>query len=276
MLLPNWQTYFYFTKKELKGIIALGCILLGSVLVSLVFSTNAIDSTLHQKLSKIQLFDFDPNTIDSVKAIQLGIPEKQVRTLMNYRAKGGYFKTPASFSKLYGMKNELFLQLIPYIKINPKDASIHFINVNRYKKYSSEFTSQQWSIDMNDANDKEWVTKTGISISIVRRILAYRKYMGAFTHPNQLKKVYGFPDTLYQTLKPHLFINPGSHLLLNANAMNFEHWKQLGLFTDRQVWMILKLKKENNGKIGWERIVEACDLSPNEANIIKQKVHFAD
>jgi DNA uptake protein ComE-like DNA-binding protein len=275
-MVPNWQTYFYFTKKELKGIMVLGCILLGSVLVSLIFSTKPNDQKLNAKLGTLRLFDFDPNTIDSVNAIQLGIPEKQVRTLMNYRAKGGYFKTPASFSKLYGMQNELFVQLIPYIKIIPQEGSTRFIDVGRYKKFSKESSAPQWKIDMNDANEKEWVTKTRIPISIIRRILAYRNYIGAFTYPNQIKKVYGFPDSLFQPLKPHLFIKPGTHLLLNANAMNFEQWKQLGLFTDRQVWVILKLKKENNGKIGWERIVEACDLSQTEALTIKQKVQFKD
>lgn len=276
MIVPNWQTYFYFTKKELKGIMVLGCILLGSVLVSLIFSTNSNDQKLNAKLGTIHLFDFDPNTIDSVNAIKLGIPEKQVRTLMNYRAKGGYFKTPASFSKLYGIQNELYVQLIPYIKIIPQEGFTRFNDVGRYKKFSKESSAPLWKIDMNDANEKEWVTKTRIPISIIRRILAYRNYIGAFTSPNQIKKVYGFPDSLYQPLKPHLFIKPGTHLLLNANAMNFEQWKQLGLFTDRQVWVILKLKKENNGKIGWERIVEVCDLSQTEALTIKQKVQFTD
>ena len=276
MIVPNWQTYFYFTKKELKGIMVLGCILLGSVLVSLIFSTNSNDQKLNAKLGTLPLFDFDPNTIDSVNAIKLGIPEKQVRTLMNYRAKGGYFKTPASFSKLYGIQNELFVQLIPYIKIIPQEGSTHFIDAGRYKKFSKESSAPLWKIDMNDANEKEWVTKTRIPISIIRRIIAYRNYIGAFTYPNQIKKVYGFSDSLYYQLKPHLFINPDTRLLLNANAMNFEQWKQLGLFTDRQVWEILKLKKENNGKIGWERIVEACDLSQTEALTIKQKVQFTD
>jgi hypothetical protein len=119
MIISKWQTYFYFSKKELKGIIVLGIILLGSVLMSMIFSTpGSIPKSILNKSNKsFHLVYFDPNQIDSLQAISIGIPERQVRSLLHYRDKGGYFKNPDDFSKLYGLKNELFLVLRPYIKM---------------------------------------------------------------------------------------------------------------------------------------------------------------
>jgi hypothetical protein len=137
MIISNWQTYFYFSKKELKGIIVLGILLLGSVLVSMIFSTPVAN---HKTISKtafkpVHLVYFDPNQIDSVQAIDLGIPERQVRSLLHYRDRGGYFKNADDFAKLYGLKNELFLLLRPYIKMKPITEKIF---VPYYKKKQSK------------------------------------------------------------------------------------------------------------------------------------------
>lgn len=277
MITPTWQTYFYFTKKELKGIIVLGCILLGSVLISLLFTKDKKEGNINTHLANRHLFDFDPNTVDSIHAIELGLPEKQVRTLMHYRAMGGYFKTPATFSKLYGLQNDLFVQLTPFIKIvNKGSASSNHYYQNQHKLTWKGSAELVWKIDINKADEKEWTTKTQIPIALIRRIIAYRNYIGVFTHSNQVSKVYGFPDSLFQIVKSHIYVSAGTPLLLNANSMNFNDWKQIGIFTDRQIWIILKLKKENEGKIGWKDLVEACDLSQSEAILLKQKIHFGE
>jgi competence protein ComEA len=278
MIISNWQAYFYFSKKELKGIIVLGILLLGSVLVSMLFSTPiATQKTISNTAVKpVYLVYFDPNQIDSVQAINLGIPERQVRSLLHYRDRGGYFKNADDFAKLYGLKNELFLLLRPFIKMKPiaKTISSPYYKKNISKIYNEE--TESWKMDMNTADENEWLMKTNLNKDLVRRILAYRNFVGAFTSPNQLNKIYGMPDSIFQKLRGHLYLRPGSKIILNANAMSFKDWKQLGLFTDQQVWNILRLKKLNEGKIGWEQLIEACDLSQNEAIQLKQRIHFSE
>jgi competence protein ComEA len=278
MIISNWQAYFYFSKKELKGIIVLGIILTGSVLMSMIFSAPSLH---HKSISKaaikpLHLIYFDPNQIDSVQAINLGIPERQVRSMLHYRARGGYFKNPDDFAKLYGLKNELFLLLRPYIKMNPKKKSDDHFYINQ--KISKQFNDEKdnWKMDINNADENEWVLKTNLNKELVRRILSYRNYIGSFTSPYQLIKIYGLPDSIFQKLRGHLYIKPGAKIILNANAMRFKDWKQLGLFSDQQVWAILRLRKQNDGKIGWEQLIEACDLSQNEALQLKQRIHFSE
>ena len=278
MIISNWQAYFYFSKKELKGIIVLGIILTGSVIMSLFFSTPSIHdkSISNAAIKPLHLIYFDPNQIDSVQAINLGIPERQVRSMLHYRARGGHFKNADDFAKLYGLKNEMFLLLRPFIKMTPSkklEYPFYFKHDNS-KNYNNETDS--WKMDINSADENEWVLKTNLNKEIVRRILSYRNYIGSFTSPYQLNKIYGLPDSILQKLRGHLYIKPGAKIILNANAMRFKDWKQLGLFSDQQIWAILRLKKQNDGKIGWEQLIEACDLSQDEALQLKQRIHFSE
>jgi len=262
----------------IKGIIVLGIILTGSVLMSMIFSAPSINhkSISNAAIKPLHLIYFDPNQIDSVQAINLGIPERQVRSMLHYRARGGYFKNPDDFAKLYGLKNDLFLLLRPFIKMNPKKKSDYPFYTNQ--KSSKQFKEEEdnWKMDINNTDENEWVLKTNLNKELVRRILSYRNYIGSFTSPYQLNKIYGLPDSVLQKLNGHLYIKPGAKIILNANAMRFKDWKQLGLFSDQQVWAILRLRKQNDGKIGWEQLIEACDLSQNEALQLKQRIHFSE
>lgn len=276
MITPTWQSYFIFSKKELKGIVVLGFILAGSVFLSLFFThPKSTDLSVNTRKT-FHLVNFDPNTIDSIHAIALGIPEKQVRTLMHYRERGGYFKTIESFAKLYGLKNDLFMQLSPYVKISNVHGNIHEFYANKYKSDKQKSKVLSWKLDINNSDENEWKLKTHLPLIFIKRVIAYRQYKGAYTSLYEIKKVYGFPDSLFLALKPHLYISTGSNLLVNANSMSFDDWKKTGLFTERQIWMILKLKKEHNGKIEWVSVVEICDLSQVEAQRLKQKVHFTN
>ena len=226
---------------------------------------------------KIRLIVFDPNTVDSIQALDLGIPEKQVRTLLRYRAKGGYFKQKQDFSKLYGLTTEMYNSLSPYIKIGPREKPSYarFSNYHPYP-YSNKTEKSNWTIDINAALEKEWERKTNLPLDIIGRVLAYKKYLGAFTKPSQLSKVYGMSDSMYQLIRPHIVIDLDKAPSMNMNTMRFNEWKNLGMFTDQQIWVILKLKKENGGRIGWLALIEATDLTEGEAGLLKKKLRLND
>jgi DNA uptake protein ComE-like DNA-binding protein len=280
MINPTWKLYFQFSQKELKGIIALGLILFGSVLLSKFFPSVISNNFNSNALTVVNLFEFDPNQIDSVQALKLGIPEKQVKSLLHYRAKGGYFKNADDFARLYGLSPELFHQLRPYIKMEEREEVSRYHGRYSYyvkHKYKSNYTDRtDLKLDINTADEKEWMRKTQLPLSTVKRIMSYKRYLGAYRTVGQLSKVYGLPDSTYQLIKPMLFVNQNLLPLMNATAMGFNDWKKLGAFTDKQIWTILKLRKENGGRIGWVDLVEACDLTQLEAQELKQKVYLSD
>src|SRR5947208_2447338 len=63
---------------------------------------SARDTTAEDTVVKT-LFYFDPNTLNEEGFSKLGLNQKTIHTLINYRSKGGYFKTPEDIRKIYGL-----------------------------------------------------------------------------------------------------------------------------------------------------------------------------
>ena len=64
------------------------------------------------------LAPFDPNDADSMTFRQLGLPAWMARNILRYRRKGGHFNRPEDFRKIYGLTDEQYAALVPYIRID--------------------------------------------------------------------------------------------------------------------------------------------------------------
>ena len=132
-MINSWEAYFIFSEKERKGIIVLGVILTLSIVFTLLVphKNDSVGSASPLTIPKLHLFTFDPNTIDSANAIQLGIPVKQVNTLIHYREKGGRFYKKEDILKLYGLDPVIANQLIPFIELKSAE------NLSKWGRYTT-------------------------------------------------------------------------------------------------------------------------------------------
>jgi len=308
----GWKSYFIFSKKEQRGIMVLGIILLGTMLMGILFPRKEMamkdksNNYYYEKLNAYEknnrsesiaslrrgpLFYFDPNTMDSMTAIRLGIPSRQVMTLMRYRNKGGRFYRKEDIAKLYGLKKELVEKLIPYVVIKNIDRNTTYHTTYRklldynHQKFTNRIglvkeevnkNLNDWSIDINLADEKQWAAKTKLSSAIIQNIIRYRNYLGGFTSLNQMKKVYGFTEDNYYLLKPHLQLGKMNKRKPNASTMSFESWKTLGLFQDREIIQILRIRKEKGGHIGWKELVILFDLNADQAEMLQASIQISE
>lgn len=302
-MINSWEAYFIFSEKERKGIIVLGIILTLSIVFALLVPHNndSVGRASPLTIPKLHLFTFDPNTIDSANAIHLGIPIKQVNTLIHYREKGGRFYKKEDILKLYGLDPVIANQLIPFIELTATENLSKWGRYttndkgNKYKsnyddasRYKSNKESNNgpwlkmkkgavsWTIDVNEADANEWHDKTRLPMNIVHQIINYKNHLGGFTHPLQLKKVYGLADTAFQNLRPHLLVQKNFKPLLNSSNMNFSQWKSLGIFEDQQIFEILKLRKQQSGHISWRELVILFDLPEKQALWLKGRIIISD
>jgi len=290
----GWKAYFIFSKKEQRGIMVLGIILLGTMLMGILFprkemaikdksskyyyeKRNAYEknngSESSTSLQSGPLFNFDPNTMDSITAIRLGIPSRQVITLMRYRNKGGRFYHKEDIAKLYGLKKDLIEQLIPYVTIKNFKKNL---DRNELVKQGANKNLNEWNIDINLADEKQWAAKTKLSPAIIQNIMRYRNYLGGFTNLNQMKKVYGFTEANYYLLKPHFTLKKINNSKPNASTMSFENWKALGIFQDREIIQILRIRKEKGGYIGWKELVILFDLTQQQAEMLQATIQISE
>ena len=110
---------------------------------------------------------FDPNTISRDSLELLGFSTRQAEVIINYRNKGGKFRKPSDFAKIYVVDSSKYAQLKPYII---------------YKR-----------VNINSADSAEFTTIYGIGPYFARKIVEYREALGGrFTSFEQLLDIKGF------------------------------------------------------------------------------------
>ena len=160
-----------------------------------------------------ELFVFDPNTADSTDFIRLGLQPWQVRNIYRYRAKGGIYRQPNDFARLYGLTKKQFEILRPYIIIGEdyKPAADYygrndeerqnFSGANNHEEpqkeriysYPQKLKPGQ-RIAINTADTTELKKIPGIGSSYARAIVRYREQLGGFVSITQLKEIEGLPE----------------------------------------------------------------------------------
>ena len=116
---------------------------------------------------KAETFEFDPNSVTLEELCRLGFSERQAQVILNYRDKGGRFRSEQDFAKMYVVDSAVFARLEPYIRI-PK-------------------------IDLNAADSEALLSLRGIGPYYASKILAYRRRLGgSFSSLDQLLEIEGF------------------------------------------------------------------------------------
>lgn len=162
-----------------------------------------------------KLFPFNPNTISKEDLIAIGFSEKVANIYLNYRNKGGQFRSKNDVKKIYGLSDTLFYQIEPYIIIDANSNNTHKPNAeNRYTFKSKE----PINIDINKAQAAEFEKLYGIGKGYANRIVTLRTKLGAFLHIEQLNDKYtALPDTVFNKIVSNLIISNGKIKKINLN-----------------------------------------------------------
>jgi DNA uptake protein ComE-like DNA-binding protein len=128
---------------------------------------------------------FDPNTLDSIGFVELGLREKTIKIICNYRRKGGHFYKPEDFAKVWTLSKQEFAQL--------RD----FIQVASYGSPSKSSYQAIQHIDWNTIDSASLTRVNGIGPYIAHKLLMYRDLLGGYFNGDQLKEAYRLNDTLF-------------------------------------------------------------------------------
>ncbi|WP_288071577.1 helix-hairpin-helix domain-containing protein [Hydrotalea sp.] len=157
----------------------------------------------------LHLFYFDPNTIDSTGMVQMGLRQKLIQTILHYRNKGGKFFKPEDIRKIWGLFPEEANAMLPFIQIQ----SLQNAAGNKPTQTVLAFHS----VELNQADVQAFRQIPGISPALAYGIVHYREKLEGFVQTVQLKQVPGFPDSLYATIEPYIYINVQQIPKININ-----------------------------------------------------------
>lgn len=155
---------------------------------------------------------------------RLGLQERTIKTIVNYRNKGGKFYKPEDLQKIWGLPDGFYDHVAQHIQITSIQS----------KTYNTSYTSNQVfekkareisTIDINQADTTTFIALPGIGSKLASRIINFRDKLGGFHSVDQVKETYGLPDSTFQKLKPYFKLSAKGIKTLNINIATKDELK---------------------------------------------------
>lgn len=166
------------------------------------------------------MFSFDPNTIDEAGWKKLGLRDKTIATILNFRNKGGKFYKPEDIGKIWGLHQDEYERLLPYVNI----TSIEKKQYPQYAKTEYEkkdFGSKSYApqtVEINSADTNALIALPFIGSKLAYRITNFRDKLGGFVSVEQIGETWGLQDSVFQKVKTRLTCDANNIKKLNINT----------------------------------------------------------
>ncbi len=224
------KEYFHLSKKDRRGIIALGALIF--LVIVLVFVVDGLQLKAESDFSEFKkalqaweeetsvetqqhsLFSFNPNTVSEKRIDSLQLPRFVKNNILNYRKAGGKFDNPEDVRKIYGMTDSIFAVIEKYIII--PEPEIEATRFHKKESGSSKPASIQISGILNpNKADSLQLSEFGLNAFQASNLLKYRQSGGSFSRPADLLKIYGIDSTFFLLIKNNILIEPEKQIIVN-------------------------------------------------------------
>lgn len=225
---------------------------------------------LTERKNLVQLSAFDPNSTDSIGLIRLGIRPYVVKNILKFRSKGGKFKTPEDFSRVYGIETGQFNQLKPYINIKPLSSD----TLIQQQVKRKEIEDKMIFVELNSADTSMLMQIKGIGRYLASSIVRFRQLSGGFVDVRQLKEIKGFTEEHFIKISPFCQVDASKVNRIRVNIASVDKLKShpyLGFYKARSLY-------EYRRKVGRlkniDEIGELDDFSPEDIEKLKPYLSF--
>lgn len=208
------------------------------------FRSNYAFRDFGEKQTAYSLFPFDPNTADSATFVKLGLKPYEAANILKFRAKGAQFRTPESFSKVYGISAEKFSELEPYISIKSSETALRSDSAKQIAVQKVE----NIVVELNTADTTLLMQVKGVGQFLARSIVRFRMQAGGFVSVEQLRDVYGMREENYLKIKDSFRVNTGLVQKIQVNTASVDKLKNHPYLSFYQAKAIYELRRKE-GKL---------------------------
>ncbi len=192
------------------------------------------------------LFNFDPNTLPADGWKKLGLREKTIATILKFRSKGGRFRKPEDFRKIYGLFPDEYERLSPFISIVaeqkiPDETVADAPEMKPVKTYTSRYSV----VDINLADTSAFISLPGIGSKLAARIVNFREKLGGFHSIDQVGETFGLPDSTFQKIRQYLKLENAAVKKININTATEDELKAHPYIRYGLAKPIVAYRKEN-------------------------------
>ena len=274
-----------FSKGERIAIITILAVIIGLIVACLFRPTrkSLSESTLHdldsllalrqaaieelqqkqaekpQEVAELHPFPFNPNTMTEEDGKKLGLTDRQIRNILNYRDKGGKFYSKNDLAKLYTISEEDFAQLEPFIVL--PEVSRNTSGKSSQKKQEEQTEGEPKPtkkaipiVDLNTVDSTTLVELPQIGTYTASRIIAFREKLGGFVEKEQLRDVKGMDEARFTTIEPYIRIGEAEIRKIDVNRADCKTLVNHPYLNYEQVKRIFN-QREKRGMIkNWEQL----------------------
>jgi len=208
---------------------------------------------------------FDPNTTDSAGFVRLGLKPYIASNIQKYKKKGGSFRTPTDFAKVYGVSAEKFKELESYIKI---------AEIKSVKTEIGTTKRVDIIVELNSADTTLLMQIKGIGRGYAKGIVRFRQITGGFVSVDQLSEVYGMrPDNL-EKIRPYCKVNTDLIKKINVNIASVERLRAHPYLNFYKAKAIYELRRKKGKLLGLNDLTELSELSSSDLIRLKPYLSF--
>ena len=187
---------------------------------------NATQNVVQQVI-ELTPFPFNPNTMTEEEGRRIGLTDRQIRNIINYRDKGGKFYSKSDLAKLYTITEEDFAQLEPFIVL-PEVARRTTSNADTEKKPTQQEEAKPEEkkaipiVDLNTVDSLTLVELPQIGPYTALRIIEFREKLGGFVDKEQLRDVKGMDEARFSAIEPYIHLGEAETRKIDINRADFK------------------------------------------------------
>lgn len=251
------REYFQMDRRQERGFMVLAILLLVSIafnhfapwffsrseeslLESHVFIKNLPTENEFQQSKEIKYTNkkiklnidrfFDPNKISLEDLKSMKLPAFVADNWVKYRNSGAVFYNSDDVSKIYGLEEDVFSQLEPWIKVEKKQTEErkeilidHSKNESKEKIFTpAKAKPEVIKLGINSADSVELLEVRGIGPFYAGAIVEYRNRLGGFIDIHQLMDLYKMDSSKFAQMSQQLFLDSVEVRRISLNTASFK------------------------------------------------------
>ena len=270
-----------FSKENIRGFVFVVAIIVIIALVVILARPRQGIYLAENKGEKVEevkrdsLFAFDPNTVTYEELLLLGFDKRTAVGIIKYRTAGKVFGIAEELALCYGVSDEMFARVRPYIKIGSKYATRPKSQTDSTKRveHKSRFTPRPFEPFGIDTVGVNYLRLIGFSTRQAEALIRYREQGDGIHSMNELRDCYAVSEEMADSLEHFVVLTPRDphQGLVEINSADSARLRSVRGIGEKTVVAVLEYRKLLGGFVRKEQIAELkCVTSENFDKISKQ------
>jgi len=270
---------------------------LESILFEKDLSTNSIENKKYQKLATydpqksakyppIKYTKFDPNLIDSLEWLQLGVRPWVIKSILKQRRGGWKYYNCDKLGETYNLPDSVYQKIRPYCYITVKKKTKRHNQkkayISKIKTPDKEIQIEYSTFDPNTLDSVGWL-RLGLKPWMVKTLMKQRRNGWTYYSCDKLKAIYKLPDSVYQNIRPYCSIistqkKPKSRSsfnndrVVNLNTASLEELQSLKGIGPYYATQIQEYRSKLGGFHSVEQLTEVYGIKPEVISNNKKRI----